>query len=87
MSEPEPPPGNRKPVMPLPLVLAGICLVIPFGAMLWVDSYSRLTPAFIGIPFFYWYQMLWVLISTLLTVVAYLLVRHHQRARKGGERG
>ncbi|MBT2384565.1 DUF3311 domain-containing protein [Streptomyces sp. ISL-11] len=68
------------------MVLAGICLAIPFGAMLWVDSYSRLTPAFIGIPFFYWYQMLWVLVSTLLTVVAYVLVRRNEQARRGGGR-
>lgn len=73
----------------VPMIVAGVCLAIPFAAMLWVDSYSRLTPAFIGIPFFYWYQMLWVLISTLLTVVAYTIVRRHERltrARKAGER-
>ncbi|GAA2920801.1 hypothetical protein GCM10020221_16230 [Streptomyces thioluteus] len=54
--------------------------------MLWVDSYARPTPELIGIPFFYWYQMLWVLISTALTTVAYVLVRRNERARKGGER-
>lgn len=85
---PEPPENNRghsRPVVTVPLVVAGICLAIPFGAMLWVDSYSRMTPALIGIPFFYWYQMLWVVLSTLLTVVAYLLVRRHEQARRGGE--
>ncbi|GHF14335.1 DUF3311 domain-containing protein [Streptomyces morookaense] len=78
--------GHSRPVVAVPLVVAGICLAIPFGAMLWVDSYSRLTPALIGIPFFYWYQMLWVVLSTVLTVVAYLLVRRHEAARRGGER-
>ncbi|GHF51772.1 hypothetical protein GCM10010218_36780 [Streptomyces mashuensis] len=67
------------------MIVAGICLAIPFAAMLWVDSYARVSPAFIGIPFFYWYQMLWVLLSTLLTVVAYVLVRRRERLRKGGE--
>ena len=31
------------------------------SAMLWVGSYAKVDPTFIGIPFFYWYQMLWVL--------------------------
>ncbi|MFI9205105.1 DUF3311 domain-containing protein [Streptomyces sp. NPDC053048] len=87
MSEPpeRPAEGARRPVVTVPLVVAGVCLAIPFVAMLWVGSYSRLTPAFIGIPFFYWYQMLWVVISTLLTVVAYVIVRRHDAARRGGE--
>ncbi|GAA0470731.1 DUF3311 domain-containing protein [Streptomyces stramineus] len=82
----EPPGGDRRAVVTVPLILAGICLAVPFVAMLWVDSYARLTPEFIGIPFFYWYQMLWVLLSTGLTVVAYLIVRRHERTRKAGER-
>ncbi|MCW2873797.1 MAG: hypothetical protein JWL99_5117 [Streptomyces oryziradicis] len=64
--------------------MAGLCLIVPFVAMLWVSSYSRITPEFIGIPFFYWYQMLWVPVSSALTFTAYLLVRREERARKGG---
>jgi hypothetical protein len=64
--------------------VAGLCLIVPFVAMLWVSSYSRITPEFIGIPFFYWYQMLWVPVSSALTFTAYLLVRREERARKGG---
>ncbi|GGP51602.1 hypothetical protein GCM10010214_25850 [Streptomyces abikoensis] len=82
--------GN--PVLTVPLIVAGACLAIPFVAMLWVDSYARLTPALIGIPFFYWYQMLWVLVSTLLTVVAYVIVRRREETVRrerhaGGEEG
>ncbi|MEU1817399.1 DUF3311 domain-containing protein [Streptomyces roseifaciens] len=82
----EPPEGGRRAVVTLPLAVAGLCLAVPFVAMLWVDSYARTAPAFIGIPFFYWYQMLWVPVSTLLTVVAYVLVRRQERTRKAGER-
>ncbi|MEU4208896.1 DUF3311 domain-containing protein [Streptomyces sp. NPDC026206] len=90
MSEPpaQPPGNGRRPVVTVPLIIAGVCLAVPFAAMLWVDSYSRLTPAFIGIPFFYWYQMLWVVLSTLLTVAAYVIVRRHERRTReaaGGE--
>ena len=73
-------------VTPVRFVIA-LCLVAPFVAMLWVGAYAKTDPAFIGIPFFYWYQMLWVLISTALTMVAYQLGQRDQRARsakKGG---
>ncbi len=68
-------------------VVIALCLVAPFVAMLWVGSYAKTDPTFIGIPFFYWYQMLWVLISTVLTMIAYKLWQLDQRARtaeKGG---
>lgn len=45
-------------------------------------SYAKTDPAYIGIPFFYWYQMLWVLVSTGLTMTAYTLWRRDQRARR-----
>jgi membrane protein implicated in regulation of membrane protease activity len=56
------------------LVLAGICLVIPLVALLWVSSYARVTPRLGGIPFFFWYQFLWVFITAGLTYAAHRLV-------------
>ncbi|UQA93192.1 DUF3311 domain-containing protein [Streptomyces halobius] len=76
-------PGTRQIVTPT-RVVAGLCLLAPFIAMLWVSSYAKVEPILIGIPFFYWYQMLWVLISTGLTTIAYKLVRREKRAAKGG---
>ncbi|WP_405916159.1 DUF3311 domain-containing protein [Streptomyces sp. NBC_00728] len=75
-------------VTPVRVVIA-LCLLAPFVAMLWVGSYTKTDPAFIGIPFFYWYQLLWVPLSTVLTVTAYLLWRRDQRARTSAsaERG
>lgn len=75
--------GNRPTITPVRVVIA-LCLIAPFVAMLWVSSYAKVDPTFIGIPFFYWYQMLWVLVSTALTMVAYVLWQRDQRARKGG---
>ncbi|AIA05841.1 MULTISPECIES: DUF3311 domain-containing protein [Streptomyces] len=77
-------PPDRRPVVTPTRVVAGLCLIAPFIAMLWVSSYARIEPTLIGIPFFYWYQMAWVLISTVLTSVAYKLVQREQRARKDG---
>ncbi|MEU9989808.1 DUF3311 domain-containing protein [Streptomyces sp. NPDC007971] len=80
-------PEVRPPVVTPVRVVIALCLVAPFVAMLWVGSYAKTDPAFIGIPFFYWYQMLWVLISTALTMLAYRLWQHDQRGRKGAKGG
>ena len=82
---PSPGADGRLPVVTPTRVIAGVCLFIPFVAMLWVGSYAKLTPEFIGIPFFYWYQMLWVFLSSALTFTAYVLVRREERARKGAQ--
>ncbi|GAB1327647.1 DUF3311 domain-containing protein [Streptomyces sennicomposti] len=68
-------------------VVIGLCLVAPFVAMLWVGSYAKTDPTFVGVPFFYWYQMLWVVLSTVLTVIAYRLWQHDQRARAARKDG
>jgi len=75
-------PEVRPPVVTPVRAVIVLCLVAPFVAMLWVGSYAKVDPAFIGIPFFYWYQMLWVVISTALTMTAYQLWQRDQRARK-----
>ncbi|CAM5319861.1 hypothetical protein SALBM311S_11775 [Streptomyces alboniger] len=77
---------SRTVVTPARVAIA-VCLVAPFVAMLWVGSYAKTDPAFIGIPFFYWYQMAWVLISTALTVTAYKLWQRDQRARSTQQGG
>ncbi len=56
------------------IVLACICLAIPLVALLWVSSYARETPKLGGIPFFFWYQFLWVFITAGLTYTAHRLV-------------
>ncbi|MGW0118332.1 DUF3311 domain-containing protein [Streptomyces sp. NPDC003327] len=76
--------GKQPTITPIRFVIA-LCLFAPFVAMLWVSSYAKVEPLFAGIPFFYWYQMLWVVISTALTMVAYKLWQLDQRARKGGD--
>jgi hypothetical protein len=78
--EEKPPPPTVTPAR----VIIALCLIAPFVALLWVNSYAKTEPTFIGIPFFYWYQMLWVVISALLTMLAYQLWQRDQRARKGG---
>ncbi|MFE9770987.1 DUF3311 domain-containing protein [Streptomyces sp. NPDC005931] len=81
------PENSRMPVVTPVRVVIGVCLVAPFVAMLWVGSYAKTDPVVIGIPFFYWYQMLWVLVSTALTMVAYKLWQRDQHGRSGSKGG
>jgi hypothetical protein len=37
-------------------------LLLPWIAMIWVPSYNKVEPQLFDFPFFYWYQLLWVLI-------------------------
>jgi hypothetical protein len=60
-----------------------LLLVIPFVAVLWVPFYASVTPEIAGIPFFYWYQFLWVLISAAITGIVYFATE--SRGRRTGE--
>ena len=50
-----------------------LLLFVPFVALLWVPFYNSIQPEFWGIPFFYWYQFLWVILTSVLVFVV-----HHQ---------
>ncbi len=59
-----------------------LLLLIPYVAMLWVPSYNRIEPMIAGIPFFYWYQMLWIVLGAAVMIPVYLA---EERGNKGGE--
>jgi hypothetical protein len=65
------------------LVLAGICLAIPVVALLWVSSYAKEDPKLGGVPFFFWYQFLWVFLCAGLTYTAHRLVLAARTAGPG----
>jgi Protein of unknown function (DUF3311) len=48
-----------------------LLLLLPFIGLLWVPFYNSLEPALFGFPFFYWYQLAWVPISSLLIWLVY----------------
>jgi hypothetical protein len=52
-----------------------LLLLPPFVGMLWVPFYDSVEPSIAGIPFFYWYQALWILIGAGLTVGVYFAMR------------
>ncbi len=52
-----------------------VLLLIPYIGLLWIPFYNRLTPDLFGFPFFYWYQLLFVPITSLLIYFVYRQVR------------
>jgi hypothetical protein len=46
-------------------------LLVPFIGLLWVPFYNFTDPALFGFPFFYWYQLAWVPITSLLIWLVY----------------
>jgi hypothetical protein len=66
------------------LVTAGICLLLPVVALMWVSSYAKETPRLGGIPFFFWYQFAWVFVCSALTYTAHRLLLA-ARGQTGGQ--
>jgi hypothetical protein len=52
-----------------------LLFVVQFIAVLWPPFYNRVEPTFIGMPFFYWYQLLMVIIGAILTAIVYFATR------------
>ncbi|AKJ68323.1 MULTISPECIES: DUF3311 domain-containing protein [Pandoraea] len=50
-------------------------LLLPWIALFWVPSYNAVEPTLAGFPFFYWYQLLWVLLSAAITALVYVKTR------------
>jgi hypothetical protein len=53
-----------------------LLLLLPFVGLLWVPFYNDRLPEFMGFPFFYWYQLAWVPVSSLLTWLVYRGMKH-----------
>ena len=60
-------PGTRRTVLAL--------LIVAIIGTLWVPLYARNAPRLGPFPFFYWYQFIWVLVSSGLCWAGYLLLR------------
>ncbi len=48
-----------------------LLLLLPFVGLLYPPIYAHLEPKLWGIPFFIWYQFLWVFITVAITAVVY----------------
>jgi hypothetical protein len=48
-----------------------LLFLIQLLAIVWPPFYNKIEPTWAGIPFFYWYQLLWVIIGAILTAIVY----------------
>jgi hypothetical protein len=60
------------------VVLLAPAVVVP----LWVPIYRRTDPTFVGFPFFFWFQFALIIGTVVLTVSAYLVGQHVDRAAR-----
>jgi cytochrome c biogenesis factor len=77
---------TRGPARPGPYFVAGLILLIATVLPLVVPLYARSSPELAGIPFFYWYQMLLVPMTSFLIWIAYLVVGREDRRRRAAVR-
>jgi Protein of unknown function (DUF3311) len=63
-------------------VTVGVLLLAPVVALLWVPSYTKVKPTLFGFPFFYWYQLAWVIIGAACLAAAYVLTIRLERQRR-----
>jgi hypothetical protein len=77
---------TRGPAKPGPYIITGILLAIAVVVPLFVPAYSVDEPRLAGMPFFYWYQMAWIPITSALVGVSYWLVSKEDRRRRAAVR-
>jgi hypothetical protein len=46
-------------------------LLLPYVGLLYPPLYARLEPELWGLPFFIWYQFLWIFITVGITAIIY----------------
>jgi hypothetical protein len=52
-------------------IIAGILLFIPFIAVLIPQLFNKIEPTLGGLPFFVWYQLIWVVLGGILVFASY----------------
>lgn len=72
----------RGPVVTPARLIAAVCVIVPFVAVLWVPIFDKDKPEVAGFPFFFWWQLLWVAVTAVLMGLAYFVVRREELARK-----
>ena len=52
-----------------------LLLLLPFAGTLFPQLYNHAEPALFGLPFFYWYQLAWVLLTSIILGVVVIATR------------
>jgi Protein of unknown function (DUF3311) len=76
---------SSAPPMPMPEKRARrvwpwyLLLVVQFVGLLWVPFYNAVEPKVGGVPYFYWYQFVWIGAGAVLTAATYFGTRDTER--------
>jgi hypothetical protein len=62
--------------------LVTVLLIVAIVGTLWVPIYARSMPKLGPFPFFYWYQLIWVPISSVLCWICYRLLKARPAAKR-----
>ena len=78
-------PPAKKPVhRPAAVTAVAVMLSVTIMGSLWVPLFARSQPEFAGFPFFYWYQLILVPVTSVLLWICYLLLRPKRRRSAPG---
>lgn len=82
------PAANARPRRKNPawIALSGAILAVPLVLAFSFPLYNRQTPTLIGIPFFYWFQLLMPVLVTVATWIVYQLLFTGDGADEDGEK-
>lgn len=50
-----------------------LLLLIIFFIALWVPIFNRIGPTLFGFPFFYWYQIVIIIVASIVTWIVYVV--------------
>ena len=88
---PPAPPAKTPAKRPSTLATVAVMLTIAIMGSLWVPIFARSQPQLGGFPFFYWYQLILVPVTSVLCWICYLLLRPKRQrgapSRGAGPRG
>lgn len=52
-----------------------LLLLLPFPGTLLPGLYNRIDPTLFGLPFFYWYQLAWIPVTTILLTIVIIATK------------
>jgi uncharacterized membrane protein len=73
------PPAKRAVHRPGAVTAVAIMLSVAIMGSLWVPLFARSQPELAGFPFFYWYQLILVPVTSILLWICFLLLRPKRR--------
>lgn len=76
---PPAPPAKRAEHRPAAVTAVAVMLTVTIMGSLWVPLFARTQPELGGFPFFYWYQLILVPVTSVLLWICFLLLRPKRR--------